>query len=299
MTHSTTPTPRVGFLGPGLMGAPMVSHIAAAGFPTAVWARRPQAAVALAGENLSPAATPREAALGADVIIAMLPDLPDLEALLTGPDGLWAGIDAPVVLVICSTVSPAAVQAFAQRAAAETDGRVRVVDAPVSGGVAKATDGTLSILVGGADADVAAVRPVLTACGTPMHLGPLGAGEVAKACNQLIVGAEVAALSEASLLARDAGIDLTQLFDALSGGLAASRVLDQKRDKLTNAEYSASGPAKFMAKDLRFAAEAGATTDTPTPLTAFLRTLYDGLNAAGLGDADIAVMQRYIDEHHE
>ncbi len=299
MTHSTTPTPRVGFLGPGLMGAPMVSHIAAAGFPTAVWARRPQAAVALAGENLSPAATPREAALGADVIIAMLPDLPDLEALLTGPDGLWAGIDAPVVLVICSTVSPAAVQAFARRAAAETDGRVRVVDAPVSGGVAKATDGTLSILVGGADADVAAVRPVLTACGTPMHLGPLGAGEVAKACNQLIVGAEVAALSEASLLARDAGIDLTQLFDALSGGLAASRVLDQKRDKLTNAEYSASGPAKFMAKDLRFAAEAGATTDTPTPLTAFLRTLYDGLNAAGLGDADIAVMQRYIDEHHE
>ena len=131
-----------------------------------------------------------------------------------------------------------------------------------------------------------------------MHLGPLGAGEVAKACNQLIVGAEVAALSEASLLARDAGIDLTQLFDALSGGLAASRVLDQKRDKLTNAEYSASGPAKFMAKDLRFAAEAGAKTDTPTPLTAFLRTLYDGLNAAGLGDADIAVMQRYIDEHH-
>ena len=76
-------------------------------------------------------------------------------------------------------------------------------------------------------------------------------------------------------------------------------MLDQKRDKLTNAEYSASGPAKFMAKDLRFAAEAGATTDTPTPLTAFLRTLYDGLNAAGLGDADIAVMQRYIDEHHE
>lgn len=298
MNHSTPSTPRVGFLGPGLMGAPMVSHIAAAGFPTAVWARRPQAAVALAGENLSPAATPAEAARGADVIIAMLPDLPDLEALLEGPDGLWAGVDRPSVLVICSTVSPAAVQTFAERAAVASDQQVRVVDAPVSGGVAKATEGTLSILVGGADADVATVHPVLAACGTPIHLGPLGAGEVAKACNQLIVAAEVAALSEASLLARDAGIDLSRLFDALAGGLAGSRVLDQKRDKLIHADYTVSGPAKFMAKDLRFAAEAGSTTTTPTPLTAFLRTLYDGLNAAGLGDADIAVMQRYIDQHH-
>lgn len=298
MSVSSSPAPRVGFLGPGLMGAPMVSHIAAAGFPTAVWARRSEAALALRGENLSPAATPRDAAHGADIIIAMLPDLPDLEALLEGPDGLWAGVGSDVVLVVCSTVSPAGVQAFAAAAARSTGGRVRVVDAPVSGGVAKASDGTLSILVGGSDADVAAVRPVLEACGTPMHLGPLGAGEVAKACNQLIVGAEVAALSEASLLARDAGIDLDALFDALSGGLAASRVLDQKRDKLAASDFTASGPAKFMAKDLRFVAEAGATTDTPTPLTAFLRTLYDGLNAAGLGDLDIAVMQRYIDEHH-
>lgn len=290
---------RVGFLGPGLMGAPMATRIAASGFPTAVWARRPQVAAGLASANLTPVSSPRDAARGAGIVVAMLPDLPDLDALTAGPEGLWSGVGADVVLVICSTVSPAAVQAFARRAAFATGGRVRVVDAPVSGGVAKASDGTLSILVGGSDADVAIARPVLEACGTPLHLGPLGAGEIAKACNQLVVAAEVAALSEASLLARDAGIDLTQLFDALGRGLAASRVLDDKRDKLTRADYSASGPARFMSKDLRFAAEAGAASGTPTPLTAFLRTLYDGLNAAGLGHDDIVVMQRYIDQHHE
>jgi 2-hydroxy-3-oxopropionate reductase len=173
---------------------------------------------------------------------------------------------------------------------------VRVIDAPVSGGEAKALDGTLSIMVGGPDADVAAAWGVLSACGSPTHLGPLGAGAVAKACNQLIVGAEVAALAEASLLARDAGIDLATLFDVLDRGLASSRVLEQKRDKLTTGDYTVSGPAKFMAKDLRFALEAPHASQTPLPLTTFLRGQYEGLNAAGLGDLDIAVMQRYIDE---
>lgn len=295
MGDASTPA-RVGLLGPGIMGGPMASNIARAGHPVAVWARRPEASAALVADGITAVGTPAELAAASDVVIVMLPDLPQLEALLDGPDGLWAGADHDVVLVVSSTVSPAGVRAFADAAAEASGGRVAVVDAPVSGGEIKAIDGTLSIMVGGSDADVARAWPVLSACGTPTHLGPLGAGAVTKACNQLIVGAEVAALSEASLLARDAGIDLATLFDVLGRGLASSAVLDQKRDKLTTGDYTVSGPAKFMAKDLRFAMEAAEAGGTPVPVTTFLRGLYEGLNDAGHGDLDIAVMQRHIDQ---
>lgn len=289
-------TPRVGILGPGLMGAPMARNIRAAGFDVTVWARRPEAAAAVAGDGIGVAGTPAELAASSDVIVSMLPDLPQLEPLLDGEDGLLAGVGDSAVLVVSSTVSAAGVRAFAERVASASRGRVSVIDAPVSGGEAKAIDGTLSIMVGGADDDVARALPALRVCGTPTHLGPLGAGSVVKACNQLIVAAEVAALSEASLLARDAGIDPATLFEVLSRGLASSAVLDQKRDKLATADYTVSGPAKFMAKDLRFAIEAAGAGDTPVPLSTFLRGQYEGLNAAGLGDLDIAVMQRYLDE---
>lgn len=295
----TRPTPRVGLLGPGIMGGPMAANIARAGLPVTVWARRPEVAAAMAVDGIAAVGTPAQVAASSDVVISMLPDLPQLEGLLDGPDGLWAGVSGDLTLVISSTVSPAALRAFAGAAAAGSGGRVAVVDAPVSGGEMKAVDGTLSIMVGGTDAEVAKVWPVLSACGTPTHLGPLGAGQVTKACNQLIVAAEVAALAEASLLARDAGIDLATLFDVLSRGLAASAVLDQKREKFTSFDYTVSGPAKFMAKDLRFALEAGAASQTPMPVTTFLRTLYEDLNAAGLGDLDIAAMQRHIDQSRD
>lgn len=292
----TQPTARVGILGPGIMGGPMAANIARAGHQVTVWARRPEASAALVAQGITAADTPADVAASSDVVISMLPDLPPLESLLEGPDGLWAGVSGDLTLVISSTVSPAGVRMFAETAWATTQGRVAVVDAPVSGGELKAIDGSLSIMVGGSDVDVARAWPVLSACGAPTHLGPLGAGQVTKACNQLIVGAEVAALAEASLLARDAGIDLSTLFDVLSRGLASSAVLNQKRDKLANYDYAVSGPAKFMAKDLRFALEAADAEGTPMPVTTFLRSLYEGLNAAGLGDLDIAAMQRYIDQ---
>lgn len=287
---------RVGIIGPGIMGGPMAANIARAGHPVTVWARRPEASAALEGDGITAAATPAQVAGASEVVLVMLPDLPQLEALLDGPDGLWAGVAGDLVLVVSSTVSPAGVRRFAETAGAASDGHVRVVDAPVSGGEIKAVDGTLSLMVGGADDDVARAWPVLSACGIPTHLGPLGAGQVAKACNQLIVGAEVAALAEASLLARDAGIDLHTLFDVLSRGLAASAVLDQKRDKLATFDYTVSGPAKFMAKDLRFALEAAEASGTPMPVTTYLRGLYESLNEAGLGDLDIAAIQRHIDQ---
>lgn len=283
-------------LGPGLMGAPMARNIRRAGHDVAVWARRAEATAALTDDGISAAATPAALAAASEVIISMLPDLPQLEPLVDGEDGLIAGASEGVVLVVSSTVSAAGVRVFGDKVAEASDGRIAVVDAPVSGGEIKAIDGTLSLMVGGAEAAVSRAWPVLSACGTPTLLGALGAGSVVKACNQLIVAAEVAALSEASLLARDAGIDLTALFDVLARGLASSAVLDQKREKLAASDYTVSGPAKFMAKDLRFALEAAEAAGAAAPLSAFLRGQYEGLNAAGLGELDIVVMQRYLDQ---
>jgi len=288
---------RVGILGPGLMGAPMARNIRAAGHEVTVWARRPEAVAALATDGIASAETPAALAAASDVVISMLPDLPQLEPLLDGPDGVYAGVDGSVVLVVASTVSPAGVRDFGARVAEASSGAIAVIDAPVSGGEKGAIAGELSLMVGGDESAVATAWPVLSACGTPTHLGAIGAGSVVKAANQLIVGAEVAALSEASLLARDAGIELSTLFDVLSRGLASSEVLNQKRARLTEADYTVSGAAKFMAKDLRFVLEAAGSTGTPAPLATFLRGQYEGLNEAGLGDLDIIVMQKYVDEH--
>lgn len=159
-----------------------------------------------------------------------------------------------MTLVISSTCSPSEVRELAS-GLDESPHHVIVVDAPVSGGEEGAVAGTLSIMVGGEPADVVPVLDILSATGSPVHLGPLGAGQVAKACNQLIVAAEVVALAEASLLAERAGLDVAQLFELLGKGYAASRVIEVKAARFATHDHSPSGPAKFMIKDLRAVAE--------------------------------------------
>ena len=141
-------------------------------------------------------------------------------------------------------------------------GRVRVIDAPVSGGSEGAQAGTLSIMVGGDERDVNDAWPVLAACGNPVHLGPLGSGQVAKACNQMIVAATVLALGEAAVLADRSGLDLDELFRLLAGGYAGSRILETRGDRIVREDYSPSGAARYMVKDLRFAATVAQATGT-------------------------------------
>ena len=143
-----------------------------------------------------------------------------------------------------------------------TAGAVRVVDAPVSGGVEGAEAGTLSIMVGGEDRDVADGWAVLSACGNPVHLGPLGSGQVAKACNQMIVASTILALGEAAVLAERSGLDLTELFRLLGGGYAGSRILESRGDRIIQQDYSPSGVAKYMVKDLDFASAVATATGT-------------------------------------
>jgi 2-hydroxy-3-oxopropionate reductase len=239
--------------------------------------------------------TPRSLASSADAILLMLPDLPEVEAVLSGPDGVLAGSFDHLLLIISSTSSPTGVRELAHRLQRASHGVVAVVDAPVSGGSDGAVAGTLSIMVGGADDDVAQAIPILTACGNPVHLGPLGSGQVAKACNQMIVAATILALGEAAVLAHRSGLDLDRLFTLLAGGYAGSRLLDTRRERLVTEDYSPSGIARYMVKDLDFATAAIEATDTHPALLPAVRAAFAELTRLGLGEYDIAVTRRYTE----
>ncbi|MGI5951297.1 MAG: NAD(P)-dependent oxidoreductase [Brooklawnia sp.] len=284
---------RVGLIGPGKMGSPMGHKLIEAGHELIVWARRAETADALVAAGAGLATSARDLA-GADVIVDMLQDLTQLQPLLDGPDGLLAGINSPTVLVVSSTVAPGDVRVLAAELDRATDGLLQVVDAPVSGGQAGAEAGTLSIMVGGDKEPADQAIDVLQACGTPVHCGPLGAGQVVKACNQMIVGITMAALSEAALIAEGAGVDIGLMFSMLAKGWGGSAVLNAKREKVENRDYSNTGAAKFMVKDLKIALSEAAGASRTLPLSSAALTIYEGLVSAGLGDDDLAVVHKYL-----
>ncbi|MDQ4489530.1 NAD(P)-dependent oxidoreductase [Sinomonas sp. ASV486] len=283
----------LGMIGLGAMGAPMARHLLSHHGSLAITARRPQSE--LVGEGAHWADTPRELAASVDALLVMLPDLPQLEEVLAGDDGILAGVrDSGLTLMVGSTSSATGVRDLAARLADETDGRVRVVDCPVSGGEDGAIAGTLSIMLGGTEPDAALARQLLAPCGSPVHLGPLGAGQVAKACNQLVVSATILALGEATVLAERSGIDLALMWDLLGGGYAGSRLLDSRREKLVSGDDSPSGVAKYMVKDLVSAEEIARATNTNPVLLPALRAAFDEIVASGLGDQDISVTRRFV-----
>ena len=290
MTHTT-----LGIIGLGAMGAPMARHLLDRHGSLTITARRPQPDLVEAGATW--AETPRELAASVDALLVMLPDLPQLEEVLSGDDGLLAGVrDSGLLLLIGSTSSATGVRALAERLSAETEGRVRVVDCPVSGGEDGAKAATLSIMLGGADDDATLATELLAPCGHPVHLGPLGAGQVAKACNQMVVSATILALGEATVLADRSGIDLDKMWGLLAGGYAGSRLLDSRREKLVTGDDSPSGVAKYMVKDLASAAEIADATGTHPVLLPTLRAAFDEIVESGLGDQDIAVSRRFVAE---
>ena len=295
------PESDIAFIGLGVMGAPMAAHILAArpeGLNLHVTARRPASAQALVESGACWHPTARELAAASrgprPTVVLMVPDLPDVAAVLDGPDGLLAGIAGPTLVVVCSTVSPAGIRALDADVRSRTDGLVRVIDAPVSGGEEGARAGTLSVMVGGAAEDAVQACVDLLPTGTPLHLGPLGAGQIAKACNQMIVAATVLALGEASVIAERAGLDVGALFDLLGGGYAGSRMLEVKKRRFAEHDHSPSGAAKFLVKDLGFATDEAVRTATATPQLDVLREVFTDLNAAGHGDQDTSVVQAFI-----
>lgn len=281
----------VGVLGPGAMGAPMMLRLAAVYGVLPYVSRSPRPALDAVGAVR--VATSRELAERVEAVLVMLPDLPQLREHLDGPDGLTAA-DGDLLLLVGSTSSPVAVRALGEELGTRTQGRVRVVDCPVSGGVDGATAGTLSIMLGGTDIDAARAARLLTPCGRPVHLGPLGAGEVAKACNQLVVASTILALGEATVLAERSLLDVDAMWRLLSGGYAGSNLLTSRRDKLVAGDDTPSGAAKYMVKDLSFAADVARATGTDPVLLPALRRVFDTIVERGLGDRDIAVTRRLV-----
>jgi 3-hydroxyisobutyrate dehydrogenase-like beta-hydroxyacid dehydrogenase len=278
--------PDVSLLGLGRMGEPIARRLLAGLGSLTVWNRTPTKAEALRSAGARVVTRPADAA--AAVTLTVLTDLADVEELLDGEDGLlagWAATGVPrPVLVVHGTVSPVGVAALAERLAGAG---IDVVDAPVSGGVPGAESGALSVMVGGTPEAVDRAWPVLSLVGsTVRHLGPPGAGEVAKACNQVVVAGTIGALSEALLLADANGIDRGQLLELLGGGLAGSEVLRQKRDRWLTGDYEGGGSTANQLKDLRFVAETAAAAGLTLPIAATLRAVFEQAVDDGEGDLD-------------
>ncbi len=256
---------QIGFIGLGVMGLPMARNLRRAGYPLAVHDRAPGRARALIAAGATAAASARAAAAGSEVVVTMLPDGPDVEAVVLGPGGVLAGARPGTLLVEMSTIAPA----VARRVAAEAARRgVRMLDAPVSGGAAGAAAGTLAIMVGGAAEDLARARPVLEVLGgTLAHCGASGAGQVAKACNQVAVAGILGVLAEALVLGARAGLAPEALIGLLQGGAARTRLLDLHGPALLARDFTPGFTVRLQRKDLRIALETGRGAGVPLPLT--------------------------------
>ena len=285
-----------GFVGLGLMGAPMAANLLSAGWAVTAWNRSPAALErfeALGGARAAGVEELRDA----PVIIFMLPDLSHIEDAAADLLADWAAKPpaAGTAVVVMSSVSPAAVREFGATVARASGGNAVLVDAPVSGGTQGAVEGTLAIMAGASDEVFQRLLPLFGAMGsTVRRLGPLGAGSLAKACNQLIVGTTTAALAEAAELAERSGLDVAALYEVLAGGLAGSRVLDNVGPRLAAKDYEPTGPAKFMHKDLSFVLEGAAAVNCVVPMAAAGVELYAELLRQGLGDQDLAVVRQTI-----
>jgi 2-hydroxy-3-oxopropionate reductase len=287
---------RAGFVGLGLMGGHMAANLLKAGWNVTGWNRSTAALDEFVARGGAPAAD--VAALRDEpVIIFMLPDLSYIEDAAAGLLADWTQSppERGTVVVVMSSVSPAAVRDFGARVSAASRGNAVVVDAPVSGGTKGAEDGTLAIMAGAEEGDFQRLLPLFNAMGgTVRRLGGLGSGSLAKACNQLIVGTTTAALAEAAELAERSGMDVAALYEVLSGGLAGSRVLDIVGPRLAAKDYEPTGPAKFMHKDLSFVLESAAAVGAAVPMAAAGVELYAELKRQGLGDHDLAAVRQTI-----
>lgn len=293
MTDPSPTAPPIGFIGLGVMGRPMALRILAAGFPLTVSSRSEAAVADLVAAGASPAASPADVARSADVVVVMVPDTDDLRAVLEGPSGVLAGAHEGLIVCAMGTHLPAAMPPLAERCA--TIGAT-LLDAPVSGGEIGARDGTLSIMVGGDPAAFERARPVFEAMGrTVARIGGPGAGQLAKACNQLIVGATIAAVAEALALARAGGVDPAVVRDALLGGFAASRVLEVHGQRMIERDFEPGGRAALHAKDAHIILDTAAGLGLALPAFAAVADAFDRLVADGGGDLDHSALITLLD----
>jgi 3-hydroxyisobutyrate dehydrogenase len=287
-------TTRVGFLGLGTMGGAMAANAARAGYSVTAWNRTPGRGSHLEELGVKIAASPAEVARASEILISIVSDTPDVEAVLFGPDGVESGAQPGLLVVDMSTISPSSTREFAARLAARG---VTMLDAPVSGGSEGAKKGTLSIFVGGADADLERARPVLETMGTTItHVGPIGSGQAAKAVNQVILAGAYLGVAEGIVLAMKAGLDVEPLVAALGGGAAQSWVLANRSGRMLVNDYPLGFKVSLHRKDLGIALQLARETGTALPISAIVEQLEAGLIGRGHGDDDVSAVARTIRE---
>ncbi|MCC8167486.1 MAG: 2-hydroxy-3-oxopropionate reductase [Planctomycetes bacterium] len=284
---------RIAFIGLGIMGKPMARNLHRAGHDMIVYNRSRPAVDELAGDGMTAASSPAEAAAKADVVVTMLPNSPQVREVVAGENGVLAGAKPGLVLVDMSSIAPLAAREIA--ALCEEKG-VTMLDAPVSGGEPKAIDASLAVMAGGDKDTFDRLRkPVLLAmAATAVYCGPVGAGNAAKLANQIIVAANIAAVAEALTLASQSGVDPAVVVDAIRGGLAGSTVLEAKAPMMLRDDFTPGFKIDLHLKDLANALETAHEVGSPLPLTAQITEMFQTVRADGGGQCDHSALIRYF-----
>lgn len=255
----------IGFIGLGIMGKPMAKNLLKAGHDLTVFSRSPGPVAELVKAGASAGTSAADVAAKVDILVTMLPNSPDVKMVIGGVDGVLAGAKSGLIVIDMSSIAPAVAIEISQACAIKD---VIMLDAPVSGGEPKAVEGTLAIMVGGPEDVFEKVKPVLLNMGaSAVHVGDIGAGNITKLANQVIVGVNIAAMSEALVLATKAGADPEKVFNAIRGGLAGSTVLDAKAPLALAGNFKPGFRIELHIKDLMNAMATGADVSSPLPLS--------------------------------
>lgn len=283
----------IGFIGLGIMGKPMSRNLMKAGHSLVVYSRRAETTREFADAGAMIAGSPREVGENAETVITMLPDSPEVKDVVLGENGLIEGMRANAMLIDMTSMDPLVSREIAAKLA---ERNIRMMDAPVSGGEPKAIEGTLSIMVGCRKQDFEEFLPVLKAMGSSaVRCGEAGAGNVTKLANQIIVGANIAAVSEALVLAAKAGVDPDLVFQAIRGGLAGSAVLEAKAPMMLDGNFTPGFRINLHIKDLNNVLHTAKGIAAPTPLTENVMIMMESLRDGGLGDADHSSLVRFYE----
>jgi 2-hydroxy-3-oxopropionate reductase len=275
------------------MGAPMAARLLTHGHPLVVWARRPDAMAPLLSMGAGRGESPADVAARSDIVVTMVTDTQAVQEVALGEQGVVRGARAGALMIDHSTIAPDAARAVAARL--ESRG-IDMLDAPVSGGVAAAEAGTLAIMVGGSEAALVRATPVLTSYGTVAHIGPNGAGQVAKACNQVCTIVNQLAAAEAMLLAERAGLDPHKVKDAMMRGFAASRMLDLQAPKMIARDFRGRIESRLHHKDILIVLELARTLGIELPASAAAGQVLGELQRRGGAKQDSAAVFDVLDD---
>ena len=286
---------KIGFIGLGIMGKPMCKNLLKAGHELVVFSRTPATVEEFVAAGASSASSPREVAAQVELVITMLPNSPEVKQVVLGPNGVIEGARPGCIVADMSSIAPRASQ---QIAASLVEKGIEMLDAPVSGGQPKAIEGTLSVMVGGKQEVFDRCEPIFKALASSVvRVGNVGAGNVTKLANQVVVALNIAAVSEAMVLAAKAGVEPELVYQAIRGGLAGSTVMDAKVPLMMDRKFNPGFRMNLHIKDLANALETSEEVGAPLPLTASVMQIMQSLRTQGLGDSDHGAMVLYFEKH--